>query len=568
MLSLQTIHSKLNDFYHLQKAGQPIETAPFVQLISEALAVIHQPHKVEDLAPLKKIERLARKLQAHTLDQTATKTAQLAQEVHQVVVHLQSDIQGYLKWKVVQVVEEGLKSTEKYMLESALYYLLGARGFVALRKEIKGEATPEDFLAVIKQKGAHEQAEAIKSYLEEVRSIYTSLTAVLHFELNVFNHLMEHTFAKKGAHSHSMEKLLTTADQLLIRFREITTPLVELDKELVYIHQQVWKNYEQIRHEYLEEGVCLGGTLAYALRRLKKLPDEGICPTPQARFIQLAHDLLTNMIPLEIYPLIMNEYRLQFEQQELLKQLVMGTGKKWFELTAEELEKAGNSSQKNQLLVEKIQAIDAQLDQLPEHPLILKRNQRAVLRVPEKILKNLKCELEPLLGKEGKVVRDAVSVKEFILTELAHLIDACKKEEDSHILLEVDHYFPRTLEGMGARGPPDPEELKDDLEEVAKRIAGPGNSPERIKAIKAHIALNRIQKNSGGDPPPGHAIYLHLAPPYELQDINIPGFRISARNPLEFKASMLVWFLAFPYTKVIRAFRVLSILKPNAKTTR
>ena len=108
------------------------------------------------------------------------------------------------------------------------------------------------------------------------------------------------------------------------------------------------------------------------------------------------------------------------------------------------------------------------------------------------------------------------------------------------------------------------------IEEIAKARVGIVAPEIILQQVKRRveeelkIILTDFVREEGGPldieefSPSGHAVYLNLSAPYELQDVNMPGFTGMKTNDLdEFKLFLIFWACLNPYAKIDHLLQVI-----------
>jgi hypothetical protein len=413
----------------------------------------------------------------------------------------------------------------------------------------KWEDIQDKLFEMIEMKTNPQTADIIKKGIDELTKIYLYITNPLEQEIQKIE---KQGMERLDSEEDRFAPLATTIKEATKvydqRFAEVVSSIPQV---LAKIHRTLKSiDWRSARHEYLEEGICLGACMAYAAACLKddQSATQGIQATPKARFIQAHHKLLRRIMPEKMQDFFIERTKIAeniVNCKKLIQSQLAETPSSW---SRESLTLLIEKHSDNQQLSNEIKNLLALLEK--EQKLTDDKEVQA-------IFKEFQSILSPNLLRHLKINYEIVQEKpldysEFIISTLPILIESCKGQKNGHFILalgnQINHVIANTNQLQ--RQKDEPFQTEEKLELKAKEIAGENAPPQVIKSIKAKLIIAQHSKTSP-KPHSGHAIYLSLIPPYALYDVNLPGLKeIKADTIEEFQRALLAWFVSFPYQTI------------------
>lgn len=358
-------------------------------------------------------------------------------------------------------------------------------------------------LAVSKKKGI-----AIKTVIDRTYAIFRHIHR---FEEELILDYLNDILMLDGEIVHSCHEKIE--EQLVENLNQYTIA-IQKNETFASIYKFLRAQQEQSRlkdpQDYLLQGVCVGATVHYIESKMGIFSfAKGMQISSKARFCQLSYDMShyfnyafnESLINYSILEADLNE---KFEIQPELDSLAL---------------------QKEKVKNEKREFAN-HLD---------KSYSRTI--IPPFLGKQLKIELEEIIGPFGSLYQQEIVIDEFILNVLDQLVQRYKNEKESHFILTVA-------------------ENAVHLKQEKKKILTSKELDERTLAILGEGAPEVIQRRVKAslieeEGETGHAVYLSLTSPFEFQDPNVPECEgLYSTNLESFKWMLLAWFTRYPYQTI------------------
>jgi hypothetical protein len=402
-------------------------------------------------------------------------------------------------------------------------------------------------------------SEIVKKGFDEMIKIYFSFTNSLE---NDIQNIEKAGMAQLSDSEDRFEKVFEAMEQAEKvydqHFATIMDGIPELVNKIVEIRAHQNLNWELLRHEYLEEGICLGASVAYAAACVKnEAPLEGIRLGSQERFIQAHHNLLTKIFPEKMQDLLIEIFKLEkkINQSKVSIQSMLPDAS--IDWSVQSLQLLMEQKKDNKKLCDEIQILLGYAEEKKSANMQLNEMIKKMLNVPlpTKLLQHLKIDY--------KIVEEnRLDLSEFMLQKLPLLIESCKEQKDAHFIMimenRMDHLIHNAIQLRSQSQTMTPQKetpmlTEEEVEQRVKKIVGENAPQQVIKSIKAKFLISQdLKSETQAHKSHGrHAVYLSLQPPYVIYDANLPEFKeMKAETIEEFQKVLFSWFTIFPYQTI------------------